>query len=70
MPTPVQAKAIPPALERSDILATASTGTVSRKIEQAGNERINSLLKKYKNFHEMGKRRRNRNKNPTTKQLD
>ncbi|HXC95972.1 MAG TPA: DEAD/DEAH box helicase [Edaphobacter sp.] len=27
MPTPVQAKAIPPALERNDILATASTGT-------------------------------------------
>src|SRR6202007_2649144 len=27
MPTPVQAKAIPPALEGSDILATASTGT-------------------------------------------
>src|SRR5580692_13157035 len=26
-PTPVQAKAIPPALEGSDILATASTGT-------------------------------------------
>jgi len=26
-PTPVQAKAIPPALERADILATASTGT-------------------------------------------
>ena len=27
MPTPVQAKAIPPALEGKDILATASTGT-------------------------------------------
>jgi hypothetical protein len=27
LPTPVQAKAIPPALEGSDILATASTGT-------------------------------------------
>ena len=27
MPTPVQAKAIPPALDRNDILATASTGT-------------------------------------------
>ena len=27
LPTPVQAKAIPPALERNDILATASTGT-------------------------------------------
>ncbi len=27
MPTPVQAKAVPPALEGKDILATASTGT-------------------------------------------